>query len=560
MFQNLITLRFQFCVGCGKPVLAFIEEAAIMIDKTMTRRQFNKLLMAGAIVSAEGLLNSSLATTSFAKTGDMTCFESYSATSLVKAIKNKKTSATELLKYFMDRHKRLDKKINAVVTTDFEGALKRAQKADEALSRGETWGPLHGLPMTIKDNIEVVGMPTTYGSPMFRGYIPQKNADVVQSLLDAGAIIFGKTNLPLFGMDTQSFNDVYGQTNNPWDVSKTPGGSSGGAAAALAAGLTGLEIGNDIGGSIRLPAHFCGIYGHKPSYKIVSNHGGEKPWKTNHSNYPVDLDLAVSGPLARSAEDLKLAMDVIVAPPSYQRKAIKIKLPDSRKLKLKEFRVGLWIDDSLYPPDNDVGNCLQIMVEKLTKAGVNLKDIKPDIDLKQSHWLRGDLETSTLSHLQPPGYYEWAVSQVKTLKDDDQSGTARWVRAMTGYHRDWNKLNEERAIMRQKWEDYFQDIDVLLCPVARIAAHNHDHTKIGSRTIQFDNETLNYWDVVGPWNSLSLVSYLPSTVAPIGFTPSGLPVGVQIIGPYLEDYTSIQFAKLLERMNGSYKPPKGFEF
>ncbi len=540
--------------------LAFIEKDIIMIDKTMTRRQFNKLLMAGVMVSAEGLLNSSLAATSFAKTSDMTGLESYSATSLVKAIKNKKTSATELLKYFIDRHKRLDTKINAVVTTNFEGALKRAQKADEALSRGETWGPLHGLPMTIKDNIEVAGMPTTYGSPMFRGYIPQKNADVVQSLLDAGAIIFGKTNIPLFGMDTQSFNDVYGQTNNPWDITKTPGGSSGGAAAALAAGLTGLEIGNDIGGSIRLPAHFCGVYGHKPTYNIVSMHGGKKPWRTKHSNYPADLDLAVKGPLARSAEDLKLAMDVIVAPPSYQRKAIKIKLPDSRKSKLKEFRVGLWIDDSLYPPDNDVGNCLQEMVTELTKAGVNLKDKKPDIDLKQSHWLRGNLETSTLSHVQPPGYYEWAVSQAKSLKDNDQSGTARWVRAMTGYHRDWNKLNEERAIMRQKWEEYFQDIDVLLCPVARIAAHNHDHTKIGSRTIQFDNETSNYWDVVGPWNSLSLVSYLPSTVAPIGFTPSGLPVGVQIIGPYLEDYTSIQFAKLFERLNGSYKPPKGFEF
>ena len=541
-------------------MLAFIEEVAIMMDKTMTRRQFNKLLTAGVMVSAEGLLNSSLVATSFAKASDIPALGSYSATSLIKAIKNKKTSATELLKYFIDRHKRLDPIINAVVTTDFEGALKRAQKADEALSRGETWGPLHGLPMTIKDNIEVAGMLTTYGASYFKNYRPTKNADVVQSLLDAGAIIFGKTNLPALGKDTQSFNDIFGQTNNPWDITKTPGGSSGGSAAALAAGLTGLEIGNDIGGSIRLPAHFCGVYGHKPSYNIVSMHGGKKPWKTKHSNYPVEIDLAVKGPLARSAEDLKLAMDVIVAPPSYQRKAIKIKLPDSRKSKLKEFRVGLWIDDSLYPPDNDVGNCLQKMVTELTKTGANLKDKKPDIDLKQSHWLRGDLETATTSHFPPSGKYEWAMSQVKTLKDDDQSPTARWVRAMTGTHRDWNKLNEERAVMRQKWEDYFQDFDVLLCPVVRIAAHDHDHTKIISRTIQFDNETLNYWDVVGPWNSLSLVSYLPSTVAPIGFTPSGLPVGVQIIGPYLEDYTSIQFAKLLERMNGSYKPPKGFEF
>jgi amidase len=212
-----------------------------MIDKTMTRRQFNKLLMA-SMISTGGLFNNSLAASNLPTHTDFPGLDSYSATGLIKAIKSKKFSATELLMGFIERHNRLNTKINAVVATDFEGALKRAQQADEALSCGETWGPLHGLPMTIKDNIEVVGMPTAYGAPRFSRYIPDKNADVVQSLLDAGAIIFGKTNLPLFGMDTQSFNNVYGQTNNPWDVSQTPGGSSGGSAAALAAGLTGLSI------------------------------------------------------------------------------------------------------------------------------------------------------------------------------------------------------------------------------------------------------------------------------------------------------------------------------
>lgn len=530
-----------------------------MTNKTMTRRQFNKFLVMGTLMTAEGLLNSNLATPSIPKANDMDGFGSYSATDLIKAIKSKKVSATELLAYFMDRHKRLDSKINAIVTTDFERALQRAKKADEALGRGEIWGPLHGLPVTIKDNIEVAGMKTSYGAPYFLNHKTTQNADIVQLLLDAGAIIFGKTNLPLFGMDAQSFNDVFGQTNNPWDVTKTPGGSSGGSAAALAAGLTGLDIGNDIGGSIRLPAHFCGVYGHKPSFNIVSMHGGKKPWKTHHSNYPVDTDLAVKGPLARSAEDLKLAMDIIVAPPFYQRKAFKIKLPEPRKTKLKDFRVGVWMEDSRYPTDSDVGNCLQDMVNRLSKAGVNLKTEKPDVDLKRCHWLRSDLETTALSHVQPPGRFIWAVAQAKMLEDGDQSPTARWVRAMTGYHRDWNRLNEERAVIRQKWEDYFQDIDLLLCPVARIAAHDHDHTKIGKRVIQFNGKTENYWDVVGPWNALSLVAYLPATVAPIGFTPGGLPVGIQIIGPYLEDHTPIQFAKLLEEMNGRFKPPVGFE-
>ncbi len=526
-----------------------------MSTSQMTRRQFYRLLMSGVLISTEGFLNNSMAASSLTGTSNT---GNLSATRLIYAIKNKKISSTELMQVFMERYKRLNPKINAIVATDFKSALKRARKADEDLAKGKSWGPLHGLPMTIKDSIEVIGMPTTYGSPYFKSNLPDKNADVVQSLLNAGAIIFGKTNLPPFGMDTQTFNDVYGQTNNPWDLSKTPGGSSGGPAAALAAGLTGLEIGNDMGGSIRLPAHFCGVYGHKPSYNIVSMHGGKKPWEKRHTNYPSDLDLAVNGPLARSAEDLKLAMDIIVGPPSSQRKAIQIKIPDPRKTKLKEFRVGLWLDDSVYPPDSDIRNCLQKMVSDLTKEGVILKTKKPDVDLKRCHVLRTDLQTATLSHMQPPGYYEMAVSQAKTLKDEDQSPKARWIRAMTGSHRDWNLINEERAIIRQKWDDYFQDIDVLLCPVARIAAHNHDHTKAIERKILFNNKVTNYWDVVVPWNSLAQVAYLPATVAPIGFTPKNLPVGVQIIGPYLEDYTPIQFAMLLEEMNVGYKLPPGF--
>ena len=529
-----------------------------MSDSQMTRRQFNNLLLLSVFISTEGLLNNSLAASGLTNTISTRNLGSLSASSLINAIKKKKISSTELLEYFEERYKKLNSKVNAIVVTDFESALRRARKADEDLAKGKNWGPLHGLPMTIKDNIEVIGMPTTYGSPHFANNLPERNADVVQSLLNAGAIIFGKTNIPLFGMDTQSFNNIYGQTNNPWDISKTPGGSSGGAAAALAAGLTGMEIGNDIGGSIRLPAHFCGVYGHKSSYNIVSMHGGNKPWKKSHTNYPVDLDLAVNGPLARSAEDLKLAMDIIVGPPSYQRKAIKIKLPDPRKTKLKEFRVGLWLDDPTYPPDEATRNCLQKLVSNLGKEGAKLETKIPNVDLKRCHLLRGDLETATMSHVQPPGYYEWAVSQAETLKDEDQSHIARWIRAMTGYHRDWNMLNEERAIIRQKWDEYFQDTDVLLCPVARIAAHNHDHTKISERQIEFNNKLMNYWNVVGPWNSLSLVAYLPATVAPIGFTPEGLPVGVQIIGPYLEDYTPIQFAMLLEEMNGGYKLPPGF--
>lgn len=489
----------------------------------------------------------------------------YSAAKLVKALKKKQISSLELLEFYFERYGRLNPEINAIVATDFENARKKAKAADNAIARGEAIGALHGLPMTLKDNIEVTGMPTTYGRPEFKDFVPFQNSDVAQALIDAGAIIFGKTNLPFGAMDTQSFNDIYGQTNNPWDVTRTPGGSSGGAAAALAAGLTGLEIGNDIGGSIRIPAHFCGVYGHKSSYEIVSLRSRSKPYKFINPNYfdtdyyPV-VDLAVNGPLARSAEDLKIAMDVIVGPARYQRKAITIKLPPPRRKRLKEFRVGLWMDDPSYPPDTEVGNCLQNFTECLSKAGVNLKNQKPDVDLKRCHKLRNDLEIMTLSHAQPPEQFDYAVNKLKTLTDENYDPEATWARAMAGYVRDWNILNLERAVIRHKWEDYFKEFDVLLCPVVRIAAHPHDHTDIVKRIVRFNEQDQNYWKVVGPWNSLSLVAYLPATVAPVGRTTDGLPVGVQIIGPYLEDYTPIQFAMLLEKeILGSFVLPRGFE-
>ena len=485
----------------------------------------------------------------------MTEWGQQSTTALVKAIRDKKVSSEELLDYFIERYERLNPKINAIVAANFDMARKEAVKADQSLAKGEILGPLHGLPMTLKDNLQIMGMPTTYGNPLFAKFMPEENQDVVRAVLDAGAVVFGKTNLPLNGMDTQSFNDVYGQTNNPWDVSRTPGGSSGGAAAALAAGLTGLEIGNDIGGSIRFPAHFCGVYGHKSSYNIVSMHGAKHPLSPFKTKFPMDIDLAVNGPLARSAEDLMLAMGIIVGPPAYQRKAIKIELPKPSKSALSDFRVGVWIDDPSFPPDDDVGGVLSDFTDQVAKAGVTVVDRKPDVDLKESHELRNVLEAATLSHIQPDEIYQQAVR----TRDLDDGRASAWGKAITMEHRTWNLHNVRRSAIRQKWDDYFSDLDVLLCPVTRIPAHPHDHTPIPQRVVLFNDETLGYWDVMGPWNAMSLVAYLPATVAPAGFTSKGLPVGIQIIGPYLEDLTPIQFAIGLERdIIGAYQLPPGF--
>ncbi len=481
-----------------------------------------------------------------------------SAVNLVKAIKEKVISSSELLELYIERYERLNPQLNAVVDTDFENARKRAKQADEALFKNQNWGPLHGLPITIKDCIEVADMHTTWGSPIFKEYVSTKNADVVQPLLDAGAIAYGKTNAPLFAGDSQSFNEVYGQTNNPWDLARTPGGSSGGATASLAAGLTGLEIGSDIGGSIRSPAHFCGVYGHKPSYGIVPMHGQAPPLDFLTIDYAIDIDIAVTGPLARSAEDLDLVMDLIVRPARPQRKVVKIELPPPRRKFLKDHKIGLWLDDPHYPPDSDVGDCLQKMVDRLAKAGANIEEKKPEIDFSRNYELHNRLGSIATVFARPQEEFDQLLQVSKTLDENDQSIEAIWTRSSTSLHREWQFLNIERSMIRQKWDDYFREFDALLCPAVRIAAFQHDHTDILQRTTKFNDQDQPHFNVVVPWASLANVSYLPATVAPVGITSGGLPVGVQIVGPYLEDRTPIHIAKLMEEALGGFTPPPGF--
>ncbi|HWP14407.1 MAG TPA: amidase family protein, partial [Xanthobacteraceae bacterium] len=224
-----------------------------------------------------------------------------SATDLASLIRRKKVSALELLDHFLDRIEKHNPKLNAVIWMDREGARKRAKAADAALKKGKRLGPLHGVPMTIKESFQVAGSPTTWGLPAMKDNVTQTTAVVAQRMIDAGVTLFGKSNVPVMLADWQSYNSVYGTTNNPWDVSRTPGGSSGGSSAALAAGLTGIEAGSDIGSSIRNPAHYCGVFGHKPTYGLITPRGQALP------NVVAPSDISVVGPLARSAQDLDVA-------------------------------------------------------------------------------------------------------------------------------------------------------------------------------------------------------------------------------------------------------------
>ncbi|MFO7929990.1 MAG: amidase [Thermodesulfobacteriota bacterium] len=478
-----------------------------------------------------------------------------SAVDLAAAIKARRISSAELLEHFLERVKRINPDLNAVVYTCEDEAKKRADMADRELASGIIRGPLHGVPVTIKDTFEVEGMPCTSGAPGLKDHVPEKNAEVVESYLNAGAVVFGKTNVPLYAGDLQTFNKVYGQTNNPYNPDRTPGGSSGGAAAALSAGLCALEIGSDLGGSIRTPAHFCGIYGHKPSFGIVPQKGHiPPPPGILTGEHTISTDIMVVGPLARSIDDILLAMDLLVSPEPAERRAWRIQLPEPRGNTLKDLKIGLWTDDPVCPVDSSVGDIIQAAVDRLSAKGANIEDKKPEVDFAESHDCFLSLLAAVMGSGTPDKYFNKWIEDVKTLSANDQSYLARHLRGATQLHRDWAFRNAKRQLIRQKWADFFREFDLLICPVACLPAVEHDHQYLYDRMINVNGSQREYMDLMG-WAGLTGVACLPSTAVPTGFTKDGLPVGMQIVGPYLEDRTTIQAAKLFSEILGGFTPP-----
>lgn len=478
-----------------------------------------------------------------------------SARQLAAAIRAKETSSRELLDHYLDRIQRLNPPINAVVTLDVERARRRADAADAALMRGESWGPLHGVPMTIKDAYETAGIRTTGGAEKFAEHVPGTDAIAVGRLIAAGAVVFGKTNLPVLSMDVQSYNPIFGTTNNPWDTARAPGGSSGGAAAALAAGLTALELGSDIAGSIRNPAHYCGVYGHKPTYGIVPVRG--------HIPGPPgtisDADIGVAGPLARSADDLSLALDILAGPDPERATAWQLVLPPPRRATVRDYRVAAWLDDPACPIDNDLLQRYHAVVEALRRAGVTVDETaRPGFDFAEAFYRFLILLSGATSAGIPPDHFPSWVEMANGFAEDDRSQLAGFLRGSIQRHREWLIANEMRERMRVEWAKLFIDYDVLLCPITPTAAIPHDQNEPPtSRTISVNGTPRPYHDQLA-WAGVVGMAYLPATVAPVGFTPAGLPVGIQIVGPYLEDRTPLAFARHLADVIGGFEPPPGY--
>jgi amidase len=476
-----------------------------------------------------------------------------SATRLTAALAEGEISSRELLDLYLARVEALDPKLGAVVTLDAERARRRADEADAARARGERWGPLHGLPITVKDCWETAGLRTTCGVERLKDHVPETHAVSVQRLVDAGAVLFGKTNTPAWTLDWQTYNDLFGITRNPWDPERTSGGSSGGSAAAVAAGLTGLELGSDIGGSIRVPSHCCGVYGHKPTWGIVPLRG--------HVPGPpgalYEKDINVAGPLARAAEDLALALDVLAGPLPDAARAWRLELPPPRHRRLADFRVAAWLGEPGYPVADTVRERHQATVEALRRAGAQVDETaRPDVDMAHA----ADLFHRLLAPITADALADDEFAAVLALPSQGQAPfMAEFSHNVGLRHRDWLFLHDQRERLRAAWARFFQDWDVLLCPVLPIPAIPHDLAQpMLLRQVMVNGEVRPYVEQV-TWLGLIGCVHLPATVAPVGNTPEGLPVGIQIVAPHLEDRSSIEFARLLHTEVGGFEPPPGFD-
>ncbi len=375
----------------------------------------------------------------------------------------------------------------------------------------------------------------------------------MQRLTAAGAVVFGKTNVPVGLADWQSYNPVYGATSNPWNLAHTPGGSSGGSAAALAAGFSALEIGSDIGGSIRVPAHYCGVFGHKPSWGLCSSRG--------QSLVPIAgmTDISVIGPLARSAQDLSLALDVIAGGDPVQDVG-SVTLPPPRAMRLADLRIAVWSSEPGQHTDAETTAHIDALADFLEREGAHVsRTARPEFDVTEAFHIYSRLLAAALSGRAGEAELERLRTAKARLSPDDMSADAVFVRTVDMTHRDWLRLNERRFHIRRVWGAFFQDWDVLLCPVIATAALPHmQQGETWERSVTVNGRNVPYNEMLF-WPGITCAFHLPASTAPIGMTEAGLPIGVQIVGPFHGDRTTIHVAGLLERHWRSFVPPPGWE-
>jgi amidase len=473
------------------------------------------------------------------------------ATELAAALADGALSSRELLDALVARVEERNPTLNAVVALDVDRARVAAEVADDELaagrrSDGRPLGPFHGLPMTIKDAWETEGVVTTCGAPELAQHVPATDAVAVSRLKEAGAIVFGKTNTPLYTGDLQTYNDVYGVTSNPWNPRRTAGGSSGGSAAAVAAGLTPLELGSDIGGSIRNPSHYNGVYGLKPSWGVVPDRGHipEPPGSL------VERDVNVGGPLARSVADLRAALDVIAGPLPADAVAWRLELPTGPAIDgVRALRVATVLDQGreLLPVASEVRDVLRAFADRLAAAGASVEEVPLPVPLADGFRSWQDLVLPIIGSELPDDTYA-AFTGLDGLDADDvmlHAGQALVLR-----YRDWARANGRRQHERARWAELFERYDAVLAPVMPTAAYPHDVERpMVERVVDVDGTPVPH-SVSLAWCGAIGSVLVPVVALPAGHTPAGLPVGVQLIGPYLSDARLLDIAGAVDRAAG----------
>ncbi len=484
------------------------------------------------------------------------------ACGMLAALRRGEVSSAELVAQHIARRTTINGPLNAIVITDDDGARREAMAADAARARGDE-APLLGLPITVKDWLETAGWRSTAGDMGLANYVAATDGPTIARLRTAGAVIIGKTNMAVWGNDWQSVNPVFGRTNNPWDLECTPGGSTGGGAAAVAVGLTPLEIGNDIGGSVRVPPAFCGVYGHRPSETAFPRSGQLPDPSGAHLPNPV-TGLGVVGPLARSAEDLALAFDVMAGPEPGEDVAWELHVPPARHAQLRGYRVAVmpvipWVpvdDEILAARDRLATNwAVSAHASQRPSRKDSATGWKPDL-LYQRIMLTSFI--GGLSRRARRRISRDARREADRLNDPIMASNARAFEAtFSDYIRWWWEREQRRAAFRA----FFKEWDILLTPVTLVNAFRHDEAPVDR---DFDERTLTINGQATPYSRLLVYAGVatlcgqPATVFPFGQTRGGLPIGLQAIGPYLEDHTPIRFAALVAEALGGFQPPPGY--
>ena len=475
----------------------------------------------------------------------------WSATRVAAAIRAGELSAVELLESCIQRIERFDETLNAVCVRQFEEARVRARAADEAHDRGEAWGSLHGVPVTVKEGYDVAGTPTTWGLPERGNHVAEADSEVVRRLRAAGAVILGKTNVPPHLMDWQSNNPLYGRTNNPWNLERTPGGSSGGSAVSMAVGYAYLEAGSDIGGSLRNPAHYCGICAHKPTFGVVPDAGH----RIGDPEEPIDL--LVCGPMAREVEDLELGLDAMAGPEPRDAPGWRLELPASRHQRLEGFRIAVITEEPVCRIGEAVKHCVEEVADACAKAGATVdRDASLPFDSREAHRTYLKLLRGAGSAALSDEQFDEERQRASSLAGDE-SYRGQVTRAYVQRHREWLAADAERLSIRRAWSSFFERYDVLLCPIAPTPAWPHDPRDRYDRIIDVDGIGIGYFDQIH-WAGVPILSYLPATTIPAGRSAEGLPIGVQIVADYLEDRTALAAARLIEAEIGGFTPPPGY--